>query len=210
MHHAFRKFPPVGGWGNAYDRHLQHFRPQTAQARAQFPGLGTGARHHDALAEQRQFFKPVQGLAFFHHIPDDNYCGSAHPGLLHPGGQCFHSSRNRTLNARGGPLDGGGRHRRFLPVPDQGFAHIRQFLHSHQHDFRALRFGYSLQIQGRRLLILAFMARKYGKLRAVPAVRHRNACVSRPRNGGSYARNNFKRDARFMQGVSLLPPRPKT
>ena len=53
------------------------------------------------------------------------------------------------------------------------------------------------------------MARKYGKLRAVPAVRHRNACVSRPRNGGSYARNNFKRDARFMQGVSLLPPAPE-
>ena len=50
------------------------------------------------------------------------------------------------------------------------------------------------------------MARKHGKLRAMPAVRHGNARIGGTRNGGSNARYNFKSNAGSIQGFRLLSP----
>ena len=56
-------------------------RAQRAQPRGESAGLLAGARDHDALAEQRQPFVPVQLLAQPHHFADDDGGGRLHAAL---------------------------------------------------------------------------------------------------------------------------------
>ena len=64
-----------------------------AAATASASACSRGARHHDALAEQRQALVPVELSAQPHHLADDDRGGRLHPALARSARAASRASR---------------------------------------------------------------------------------------------------------------------
>ena len=162
------------------------------------------AGHRDALAEERQGFKPVQLFPQPNHLAEHGDGRGFEPRLDRQVGDVGESAHQGLLGTGGGPAhEGGGR----LGVQSGGLQPGRdgaEPLDAHEHDFRSRGAGDGFEVEGGLRLGGIFVSGENCQGGVVGSMSDRDARVGGSGEGGTHTGHDLITTAGRSQGLGLL------
>ena len=202
--HGFGEAERVVGVLDSNGGKLDDVRPEIAELLGEFARLFAGAGHHDALAEKRTAFEPIDFFALVDHGADDGDGRGLEFFALGGVGDVGEGAGDGAMSSGGGPAGEGDGSVRFSSVFDKLGSDFAETGDTHHEDLGAGRFGELVVVEGGFLFGGVFVTGENGELGVVCAVGDGDAGIGRAADGGGDARHDFKRDSGLREFGSFF------
>ena len=197
--HRFSEAEGVVGVLDANGGKLDDVRAEVAELLGEFTGLFAGAGHHDAFAEKRAAFEPIDFFALVDHGADDGDGGRLKVFAFGGVGDVGEGAGDGAVSTGGGPAGEGDGSVRFSAVFDKLGSDFAEAGDTHHEDLGAGGFGELVVVEGGFLFGGVFVTGEDGELGIVRAVGDGDAGIGRAADGGGDAGHDFEGDSGFRE-----------